>query len=800
MGIITPDSNYDAHLGFNFKLQFIPNTQNYVITDPANVFEAVSIKDNSVSRADCVEFTPIEQTAADKKEGIYYAYAKVTKAADDIRIRPKCALVPKITSVWPPNDNTSYPQDSSIKVSFNKAINLSDFADENGQLKNITIKTGDTDLLDTTGGKQPYYKSPYLEDDGKTLVIPIVNGNYAITELSETKDIQVDLKLEGLTDGVQEEGVLFNQKEYNFTFRIDSRKDDTPPVLKTLRIARTKDDAENGINLITMDEFTHYAAKENYGGDSTKVAENIQNHHVNKIWIYFEAEDTDSGVGYFEIKEQLIRTTAGGETQAEVFDKTTNGEKNCVYNQSENNNYSCCFEYDFKSFEDGVVRLQFYLVDKAGKIYKKTNNKVDEIDLVKDTSCPLEVYLYDPTKKYVDELEDKHNAPYKIELKQKNDTYVYAIDMDGVSYEDTFFTTDENDFSGTVEIESFEYGYDKENMTCIDLQNIEYEIEGRYSPPNTLYRKKLYVNINVDPYKDVYTKITIKDLAGNINECEDVIPRIVEIASCKVYEEESKIYWSFIFDSNSGRTIALDGYKGSNAISNFYVCTDKTIYEFNRYDSATFPGGSGDGRSLNDFGNGTYKISAMGVSISSEYYADFYSYGGNFVIFKKDEDGWSVVCNEVTAINENDIPAENKWRVWEDAAVTNAGTRTIHAEILNTFVPNQKLQYFIRCEENGNKTYIPVTDFSTPTVFTVPTKYCNYDFSVEVFNQAGSSLESNKVPIDLSFDNVKPVKTKSGGASNCFSSYCTFCAYIGDESEITTIKYYLSSSKDLKEI
>ena len=78
-----------------------------------------------------------------------------------------------------------------------------------------------------------------------------------------------------------------------------------PPAFKTLRIARTKEDATNGTNLISMDDFTHYAAKVNFDGDSAIVAENLQNHRVNKVWIYFEAEDQESAVDKLVLEEKL---------------------------------------------------------------------------------------------------------------------------------------------------------------------------------------------------------------------------------------------------------------------------------------------------------------------------------------------------------------------------------------------------------------------------------------------------------------------------------------------------------------
>ena len=58
MGIILPENTVSGKLGYNIELQFIPNTSNYAVINSNSLFEAVSRKDNSVSRSDCVEFTP----------------------------------------------------------------------------------------------------------------------------------------------------------------------------------------------------------------------------------------------------------------------------------------------------------------------------------------------------------------------------------------------------------------------------------------------------------------------------------------------------------------------------------------------------------------------------------------------------------------------------------------------------------------------------------------------------------------------------------------------------------------------
>ena len=323
----------------------------------------------------------------------------------------------------------------------NKKIKLSDFADENGFLKNIEIKSGDTNLLDTTGGKLPYYKAPYLEDEDKTLVIPIVKGNYIIKDNS-TKEIAVSVKLAGLKDAVEGENTAFAQVSYDFNFKINSTKDSVPPEFKVLRVARTEADARNGTNLITMDEFTHYAATANYSGDSTKVAENIQNHHVNKVWIYFEAEDADSGVAGLEIREQLIRNKKAEITQGTVYDRNNPGLKsrNYIENTADKNDFSSspCIEYIFNSDDDGVIRLDFVLYDRAGKTINKS------LDLIKDTVCELEIQLYNTTG-YVNE--DQQIYPFNFRLIPNLLSFDYMNDLNNNKYQDSFLYKDETNDS-----------------------------------------------------------------------------------------------------------------------------------------------------------------------------------------------------------------------------------------------------------------------------------------------------------------------------------------------------------------
>ena len=712
----------DCTVGYTIDIQFTLKKQDYKFVK----FIPVISNGTTETSADCVIF---ENEEYDDQAGIYKASVKVTKALNDkekIIIRPECLLVPRITSVYPLKDNTSYPQDTSIKIYFNKAIKLSDFADQNGFLKNIIITTGSQDLLDTQDGKTPYYKSPYLEDEGKTLVIPFVSGNYLISD-NQSKDIQVTLQLEGLKDAVEGENVLFAQDEYSFAYKINGEKDSTPPVLKTLNIARTQQDAMNGTNLISVEEFSHYAAKANYNDDSTKVAANIQNHHVNKVWVYFEAEDSQSGAEYLEIKEQLIRDTAGQPKQGSVIDKTTNAS-NCIYNLTETNSFSGCFEYDFRTLEDGVVNLTFKLFDYAGKSVNKS------VDFVKDTLCDLKVTFGHSDIKYLDDAEDKNNILYNVVIKLDDTKKIYVKDLDGNEYSDTFLTSNEMDFSGTVSVTSICYGPDEKNMTLIDLQNQDYcvTVDGG----NNQFKKEYHVPVYVDPHKKSTIKADIIDTADNTNTRSfeiqpvsdvlsyEIIPVEISGKSCtRIQVISSKIPPYSRFQafglSEQGEKLLLDDHDG-------YMVTPNYTYATEEYQSQPD------------------KIYIVVRGSIGEGYVGFNTYYGRSLILQKSNGTWVPVSNSTEQLTENDIPSFDIQL--SEAVPDSSGTRKVRVVYDNSFNFNPDYYYLIKLD---NKYY-------STNEFILESRTDLYSFSVVVYNQSGQFIASSVKQIDLSYDNIAP--------------------------------------------
>ena len=714
LGEFYPEGEKTFKVGYGSEVQFTVNKEKYSFRK----LEAVSKSNPDKSLSDYVSFTPLD---SDDKKGLYKFDVKILKSSSDLLIRPDCYLLPAVSSTYPVRDNTSYPQDTSIKIFFNKAVNLNDFKDSDGFLKNISIKNEETDLLDTQYGKSPFYKDPYLMDGGKTLVIPIVTGNYLVKE-NQTKDITVTLNLNGIKDAVEGEHALFPQTSYTFSFTVNSEKDSSLPELKTLNIARTREDAINGTNLISIDEFTHYAAKANYNGDSSQVAANIHNHHVNKVWVYFEAEDSDSGAAYLEVKEQIIRDTSGNEQQGAIYNKS-NTASNCIKNTSDNNNYSGCFEYDFKSYTDGVARLQFDLFDYSGNAVTKA------VDLVKDTVCDYDFRVYITNPEKVNTNDGSKIFSYKVSI----NTYLdynetgYIKDLDDIEYLDTQYSDSENDFSNCIKISSLEYGIDENNMSSVNLSNSQYWIIDYDSEKSKYFKEINNVSISINPYKEHIIKINVEDNIGNINTITHKTTVMPDVIGYSISKNNGNTVIKPIlscYPDNISYEIYAEGNTDKIATTSTYTYSDSEYAS--QPESLYFLAQSREGRK----------------GASEPFY--FISGYGDTCVLRKTNGSWTFGEASQNQLSESDIPAFNV-RISE-AKPDSTGTRTVYVDYNKNFTFNPAYSYYVNVDGV----------YHSENELTLKSRSEPYSISVVVVNKNGQSVESNVRSIDLSYDNIAP--------------------------------------------
>ncbi len=809
-GLITPSGAVTRKVGYDFEIQFKPDTDNFFIQSIESIFQVVSLYDEDKEYNGNIEFTTLEQTDDDKQNGIYRIKAKIKKNVSGMLIKPNCIEVPKIVEVFPPNNLIDYRQDISVEITFNKSVKLEDFVYENGTLKNIQMLSYGNNLLDNSNGKIPFYSDAYLKDEGKKLVIPVTIGNSLLSQGATIsyKDIDVEINLKNLMDA---EGVPFKTEGYSFSYRVNSNKDSTPPVINKLQIAKTETDARNGTNLITLDDFIYYADKANYESDSKIVAANIENHHVNNVWVYIEADDADSGVEGLEIKEQLIRlptTTGANLTSQVIYDKDTNPKSNMFYNQTKQKTFSSCFNYKFNEIQDGVIHLEFIAADRAGKTTSQT------AELIKDTVCTVDMEIndYDRTKHIKENKEgNAHLYTYSVPLfSYKNEYQYYCTDMNSVRYKDTFHgigsykstnPAAEVDFSGVnLDVVDFKWGYDEEHMQTADLQykdDTQYVYWTSYDYSAGWTNKKLFPKITVDPTRTIYAKWTVKDSVGNSKTFTDSIPGNISIISGK-YDSG----WKF----NYNKVVLPNEYTQF-----FYVVEksidDETIISTNTYRGTEISSALKNPSTWSDCIKEIYYCHTNNPV--SGYSSFWVVLGDPFVVRKKNGVVTYGKENPIT-IDNSAIPTTSQFNLTSDTPVLNKGTHNIKLNFSN-FSPVSGANYYLDCycKTSGEKNIeteiiFSITNFTTETQFTIPSKAQMYYFKILADNGSSLRKESGEKSLDLSYDNIPPDlsdihKLNQSSIKPGAIIIKKLDTLIKDDSAIKSeIKYFFSDSDGLK--
>ncbi len=190
VGTLFPNQTYQARVGYAFEVQFIPNTSDYKIKDYSKIFKADSFRNNA-DRSDNVKIEVVEQSFEDKKSGVYRANITVTQYADDIRIRPECVAVPKISKITPENKKNGEDQDTPIIITFNKPMDAASF----GDYSCISISSSEGNAWD-------YYDAPEFSDDKTQLTIQPKAGVLLLPpdEAKTADEITVEIDAEDIKD------------------------------------------------------------------------------------------------------------------------------------------------------------------------------------------------------------------------------------------------------------------------------------------------------------------------------------------------------------------------------------------------------------------------------------------------------------------------------------------------------------------------------------------------------------------------------------------------------------------------
>lgn len=179
-GSFLSDGEKTFKIDYESEVQFSVNQQAYVFKE----LEAVSKNDPSISRSDCVEFS---LKSADNLKGIYHISIKIIKEVNDILIRPVCIALPTITEITPKFESSGCDQDSTITITFNKAVKTDSFRDENGLYSCLSIYCDDGEL-------SSYFGTPYFSNDNKTLYIPTNSEKLILPPDGTKKNLNINVK------------------------------------------------------------------------------------------------------------------------------------------------------------------------------------------------------------------------------------------------------------------------------------------------------------------------------------------------------------------------------------------------------------------------------------------------------------------------------------------------------------------------------------------------------------------------------------------------------------------------------
>ena len=169
-------------VGYSFDLQFTLKKAAYVF----NGLEAVSKTNSETFNSEIVEFETIK---SDEDLGIYTIQVKIKEQSNDILIKPKCILIPKISKITPEYTSSGCYQDETITIEFNKSVSPESF----GNFECISISSGDEELAST------YFDTPVFFDDNTRLKIS-PKAKLLPPDSNKRKDINIRIDFTNLKD------------------------------------------------------------------------------------------------------------------------------------------------------------------------------------------------------------------------------------------------------------------------------------------------------------------------------------------------------------------------------------------------------------------------------------------------------------------------------------------------------------------------------------------------------------------------------------------------------------------------
>ncbi len=292
----------------------------------------------------------------------------------NIEVSANAFLVPKISSISPSFESFGSDQDSTIEITFNKAVNTQTF----GDFSCITITDASGEKLAIYGStlnsynqshpQNPfatYYETPYFSQNNTVLNIPTVKGKYLVNkDFSDTKDIIVNINLSQVKDT---EGKAL-ESFAPYTYRVNKKLDNIAPVLTSAEIYSTSDTESPYYKKLSEKDFGNWSTTEH---DGYTFGDYSQNHVSGSVYLKLQGSDIGSGVSKIQVTETYYRSLENAETM--------DSPRTYLIDFSKEGDFYTAI-YTINSMYDGIIKLELALFD-----YSELASNTETFYVLKDT-------------------------------------------------------------------------------------------------------------------------------------------------------------------------------------------------------------------------------------------------------------------------------------------------------------------------------------------------------------------------------------------------------------------------------
>lgn len=431
-----------------------------------------------------------------------------------IKVLAKDVVLPVVNSVKINNSAsiftvTSTSCDSKIYINFSKAIDTTTATLSSSGAITIT-KAGIS-----TSHYESYFTASWSEDKKQLVLSPTNEVSKLVPNESDTFGFVITLnanrkEIKDIDGCSLIESVAINNS-FEVPYIVNGVRETTKPVFYSTQNLYDKEDSSTRKTLDAK-AFSSWGSTASYY---------TSNHIKDSVYFSMYGYDKDSGLKALRITETYYKTVAGenasGETIKKDYALSTYGEHHSSFATDGTKIYRFTGTHNLQTVNDGVIKLDFQLVDNAGNVSTATTYYV-----IKDTVIDESVVKFDETKQdAISDLSSRENGiglnVYNKVRKRNGENDTVTLTLSTIP-QDTFYGSCKTTYNVTVK-----YGYTKE-----DIPN---------EASKTTSSNSIKFTFTHNTRQVTFVKIIVSDAAGNTKELLRALPGQAVIASYDTYND-----------------------------------------------------------------------------------------------------------------------------------------------------------------------------------------------------------------------------------------------------------------------